>query len=43
MSSLDRKIARQKTQRSASMTLKRTLGANSTRPAPENAPEFALS
>lgn len=43
MSSLDRKIARRKTQRSASMTLKRRLGANSTRPAPENAPEFALS
>ncbi|XP_068696571.1 uncharacterized protein [Montipora foliosa] len=43
MSSLDRKVTRRRTQRSASMTLRRRLGANSTRPAPENAPEFALS
>lgn len=41
MSSIDSKIARRRTQKSASMTLRRRFSANSIRPAPENAQEFS--
>ena len=42
-SRLDRKSARKQSQRSASMTIERKDGPSSTREAPEDAPEFALS
>lgn len=42
MASLDRKVARRRSQKSASMTMQRRTGPNSNRQAPLNAPAFAL-
>lgn len=42
MTSLDRKVARRQTQRSARMTMQRRTGPNSSRQAPLNAPAFAI-
>ena len=39
---LDRKIARRLSQRGASMQIQRFPGPSSTRPAPDDAPEFAI-
>lgn len=43
MTSLDRKNARRRSQRGASMLIERRQGPPSTRAAPDDAPEFALS
>ena len=43
MARLDRKIARRRSQRGASMVIKRVEGPPSNREAPEDAPEFAVT
>lgn len=43
VTSLDRKNARRRSQRGASMLIERRQGPPSTRAAPDDAPEFALS